>query len=398
MKTKTTRRRRPFQQWLREEKWTCIVLLAAAVLFVAARVWAAAGTETAPSDATEYAEYETGVIRRILSDSTQADPTADGGYRGEQLMLVEVTSGRYAGETLQAYNYVGPLYGGPLGEGDGVTLIISTYDDGSHTASVYEYNRAAPLLVVVAVFLAVTVAVGGKTGLKSLVGLIVTLACLFFVLIPLLMKGAPTLPAVFLVCAYVAVVSLTILGGVRRKTVCAMLGAVAGTALALLFGLAAQAIVRIDGLRITDVEPLLQLRQQGVPIALRGLLVGGVVISALGAVMDVTMGIASSLSEVHDANPGLTRRELFRSGMNIGRDMVGTMTNTLILAFLGSGFTLILYLYSLGLAPHQLLSSAYLSIEVVSGISSSIGVILSIPLTALVSAALLTQPKQGKTK
>ena len=126
--------------------------------------------------------------------------------------------------------------------------------------------------------------------------------------------------------------------------------------------------------------------------------VGGVVISALGAVMDVTMGIASSLSEVHDANPGLTRRELFRSGMNIGRDMVGTMTNTLILAFLGSGFTLILYLYSLGLAPHQLLSSAYLSIEVVSGISSSIGVILSIPLTALVSAALLTQPKQGKTK
>lgn len=398
MKTKTTRRRRPLQQWLREEKWTCIVLLAAAVLFAAARVWAASGTETEPSEATEYAEYETGVIRQILSDSTQVDPTADGGYRGEQLMLVEVTSGRYKGETLQAYNYVGPLYGVPLGEGDGVTLIISTYDDGSHLATVYEYNRATPLLLVAAVFLAVTVAVGGKTGLKSLVGLLVTLACLFFVLIPLLMKGAPTLPAVFLVCAYVAVVSLTILGGVRRKTVCAMLGAVAGTALALLFGLAAQAIVRIDGLRITDVEPLLQLRQQGVPIGLRGLLVGGVVISALGAVMDVTMGIASSLSEVHDANPGLTRRELFRSGMNIGRDMVGTMTNTLILAFLGSGFTLILYLYSLGLSLHQLLSSAYLSIEVVSGVSSSIGVILSIPLTALVSAVLLTRPKQDKTK
>lgn len=398
MKTKTTRRRRPFQQWLREEKWTCIVLLAAAVLFAAARVWAASGTETEASAATEYAEYETGVIRQILSDSTQADPTADGGYRGEQLMLVEVTSGRYKGETLQAYNYVGPLYGVPLGEGDGVTLIISTYDDGSHLATVYEYNRATPLLLVAAVFLAVTVAVGGKTGLKSLVGLLVTLACLFFVLIPLLMKGAPTLPAVFLVCAYVAVVSLTILGGVRRKTVCAMLGAVAGTALALLFGLAAQAIVRIDGLRITDVEPLLQLRQQGVPIALRGLLVGGVVISALGAVMDVTMGIASSLSEVHDANPGLTRGELFRSGMNIGRDMVGTMTNTLILAFLGSGFTLILYLYSLGLSLHQLLSSAYLSIEVVSGVSSSIGVILSIPLTALVSAVLLTRPKKDKTK
>lgn len=393
MEKKVPRKHRALRQWLREEKWTCIVLLAAAVLFAAARVWAAAGTETETSKATEYAEYETGVIRQILADNTESDPTADGGYRGEQMLLVEVTSGRYKGETLQAYNYVGPLYGVPLGEGDGCTLILSTYEDGSHTASVYEYNRATPLLLVAALFLIVMVAVGGKTGLKSLAGLLVTLACLFLVLIPLLMKGLPTLPTVFLVCAYVAVVSLTIVGGVQRKTVCAMLGAIAGTALALLFGLAAQAITRIDGLRISDVEPLLQLRQQGTPIGLRGLLVGGVVISALGAVMDVTMGIASSLSEVHEANPSLTRKELFRSGMNIGRDMVGTMTNTLILAFIGSGFTLILYLYSLGLSLHQLLSSAYLSIEVVSGISSSVGVILSILLTALVSAFLFTERK-----
>jgi len=170
-----------------------------------------------------------------------------------------------------------------------------------------------------------------------------------------------------------------------------MAGTVAGVALALLFGLAAQALVRIDGLRVENVEPLLQLRQTGTPIGLRGLLVGGVVISALGAVMDVTMGIASSLTEVFAADPHMTRRELFRSGMNIGRDMVGTMTNTLILAFLGSSFVLILYLYSMNLSTHQLLSSAFLSIEVVSGIASSIGVILSIPITAAVAAYALTR-------
>lgn len=396
MEKKVSRRRRTLQQWLRDEKWTCIVLLAAVLVFAAARIWAAEEPESDTSTATEYAEYETGVIQQILSDNTESDPTADGGYRGEQMLTVEITSGRYKGETLQVYNYVGPLYGVPLGEGDGCTLIISTYDDGSHTATVYEYNRAMPLLTVMALFLIVTIAVGGKTGLKSLVGLLVTLACLFLVLIPMLMKGLPTLPTVFLVCAYVAVVSLTILGGVQRKTVCAMLGTIAGTALALVFGLVAQAITRIDGLRISDVEPLLQLRQQGMPIGLRGLLVGGVIISALGAVMDVTMGIASSLSEVHEANPSLTRKEIFRSGMNIGRDMVGTMTNTLILAFIGSGFTLILYLYSLGLSFHQLLSSSYLSLEVVSGISSSVGVILSIPLTALVSAVLLTKQSEKK--
>ena len=171
-----------------------------------------------------------------------------------------------------------------------------------------------------------------------------------------------------------------------------VIGAVYGVA--LLFGLLAQALTRVDGLRIEDVEPLLQLRQTGTPIGLRGLLVGGIIISALGAVMDVTMGIASSLAEVHAANPQLSRRELFRSGMNIGRDMVGTMTNTLILAFLGSGFTLILYLYSLGLSFRQLMSSAYVSMEVVSGVASSVGVILSIPLTALITAAVFTREKQ----
>ena len=81
--------------------------------------------------------------------------------------------------------------------------------------------------------------------------------------------------------------------------------------------------------------------------------------------------------------------------MNIGKDMVGTMTNTLILAFLGSSFTTILYLYALGLSPYQLLPSAYLSVEVVSGVSSSIGMILAIPLTAAVSALWLDRRKKA---
>ena len=128
---------------------------------------------------------------------------------------------------------------------------------------------------------------------------------------------------------------------------------------------------------------------------MRGRRVGGIVISALGAVMDVAMSIASAMTEVHTVAPTLSRRELFRSGMNIGRDMVGTMTNTLILAFLGSGFALIIYLYSLGLSAYQLISSAYLTIEVISSVSSSIGVILSVPLTALISAAILTRGRSA---
>lgn len=379
-------------QWWRENRVSCLVLAAALVLFLAVRAIAVPEKETA-IDAAEYAEYENAVITEVLSDNTFTDPAADNALRGEQILLAEVKTGQYKGEIMQVYGYVGPLYGGQLKVGDGATLLISTYADGSHVATVYEYNRLPALAVIVAMFLIATVAVGGKVGAKSLVALAMTLVCLFWILIPLLMKGAPTLLTVFLVCAYITVVTMVILGGVQRKTVCATLGTIAGTALALLFGLAVQGLARVDGLRLTDMEPLLQLRQTGTPLGLRGLLVGGIVISALGAVMDVAMSIASALTEVHTVAPNRNTRELFRSGMNIGRDMVGTMTNTLILAFLGSGFALIIYLYSLGLSPYQLISSSYLTIEVVSSISSSIGVILSVPLTALISSVILTRGK-----
>ena len=240
--------------WWSRNRWSCVILAATLVLFIVVRMAAVTFEQPQPRG-DEYAEYETGVVTDILSDSTEADTVADGGYRGEQLLLAQVRSGQYKGETMQVYNYVGPLYGQPLKVGQRAVLLISTYSDGSHTATVYEYDRAVGLAVIVGLFLLATVLVGGKVGAKSLVALAVTLVCLFWILIPLLMKGAPTLLTVFLVCAYITVVTMVILGGVCRKTVCAALGTVAGTALALLFGLLSQSLLRIDGLRLTDGEP-----------------------------------------------------------------------------------------------------------------------------------------------
>ena len=367
-----------------------ILYVVAAFLFILAFFLAKPKAETT-LEAEEYAEYEKAKITMVLTDNTELDPNSDNSWRGEQLLLAEVTSGQYKGQNLQVSNYVGPLYSTPLKEGDSAILIISTYADGTHTGTVFEYNRTLPLIIIFGCFILVTILIGGKTGAKSLLGLVITLACLFFILIPALMKGTPTLPTIFLVCAYITVVTLAILGGLQKKTISAMLGTISGTAVALLFGFLSQTLLRVDGMRVDDAEALLQLNQMGVPIGIKGLLVGGVVISALGAVMDVTMGISSSLSEVHQANPSLSLKELFRSGMNIGKDMVGTMTNTLILALLGSDIILIIYLYSLGLSSNQFFSSAYLSIEVISSISSSIGVILSIPLTALFSSIALSK-------
>lgn len=372
-----------------------IVLLAAAFLFAAARIYVRSGDASQGPAATAYTRYERGKVTQILADSTTQSPVDDGGWRGQQLLLVKVTTGQYKGEILQVYNYVGPIYDGPVDVGDSVVLNISVYEDGSHIATVQYFDRLIPFGILIGVFLLVTVLIGGKTGAKSLIGLLVTLATLFCILLPALFKGADTVLAVVLASSYIAVVSLCIMSGTRRKTWCAIGGTIAGVALAAVFGLVAQRMAHIDGLQAEDAEALLQIRQTGGSIKLSGLLVGGFILSALGAVMDVTMGIASSISEIHDANPDMSARELFRSGMNVGRDMVGTMTNTLILAFLGSSFSVILYVYSISLQPYYLISSPFVTIEVLSSLSSSIGVILSIPITAALTAFALGAKKKG---
>ncbi len=370
-----------------------LVLVVAALVFFAARLYVRSENTDEALQATEYALYERAEVVQILSDSSTQNPVDDGGWRGQQLLLVKVTTGAYKGEILQVYNYVGPIYDGPVSVGDSVVLNISVYEDGSHIGTVQYFDRLVPFIILIGVFLLVTVAIGGKTGAKSLIGLMVTLATLFYILIPALFKGADTIVSVLLASSYIAVVSLCIMSGTKRKTWCAIGGTIAGVALAAVFGLIAQSMTHIDGLQAEDAEALLQIRQTGGNIKLSGLLVGGFILSALGAVMDVTMGIASSISEIHEADPDMTVKELFRSGMNVGRDMVGTMTNTLILAFLGSSFSVILYIYSISLQPYYLISSPFVTIEVLSSLSSSIGVILSIPITAGLTSLALGRKK-----
>lgn len=343
----------------------------------------------------EEIDFDKAIVSQIMSEDYHADKTETEAYTGTQELLVVVRSGRYKGEEMIVNNYFGPLSGVPVSEGNGVTLTIKTHADGTTSATVFEFNRIPILIIFLVLFFIVTVIVGGRTGLKSMVGLGITIICLFTILIPLLLKGSPTVLTTFITCAYIALVAFTILGGVHRKTISAFLGTVSGAFFAMVIGLSVQHIAKIDGLRLSDAEALYQLKLLGenISIDIKGLLVASIIISALGAVMDVAMSISSALEEVYAANKSLTRNELFKSGMNIGRDMVGTMTNTLILAFLGSEFTLIIFLYSRGLTFYHLFSTAFVSLETISGLSSSIGMILSIPLTALISSTLISSSK-----
>ena len=370
-----------------QKKWISVAVLAV-VLAIFAGLFAVAHPKTEPApDAAEYMEYENAVVEQILSDSTESDPVSENHYRGNQNLIVRVKTGQYAGQQMMADNTVGPIYGTPMRVGDRVTVGLSTYSDGTVRCYVYEYNRFPGLVLVVGAFLLVTVLVGGKVGIKSLVSLGLTVAALIFILLPLLLAGWPTIPTTFLISVLVTAATFVILGGVDKKTVCACLGTLAGIALATVFGLMAQSLLRIDGYRQEYAEALLQLRQtEESMIGITGLVTAGVIVSALGAVMDVAMSISSAIRELTRVNPDLTARDLMKSGMNIGRDMVGTMTNTLILAILGSGLTLVVYIYSLGLQPWQLLSSSYMSLEAISAVASSIGVMLAVPLTAAICA------------
>lgn len=339
--------------------------------------------------ADEASAYETAIVTQILSDNTALDESAENAWRGEQKLLVEITSGKYDGETFLVDNAVGILTDyGPVKVGQKVVVHISTYSDGTTMTTVYTPNRSFMIGLILGLFVLVTVLVGGKTGMKSIIGLVLTIVVLLCVYLPLLAKGWAPISTAFLICSGVCIACFIILGGCSRKVLVACLGTIAGMALAMFFGILAQKLLQINGYQGEYADALYNERITGTPFQIRGLIVAGVIISSLGAVMDVAMSISSALRELKTVNPKMTAIELWNSGMNIGRDMVGTMTNTLILAILGSSLMLILYIFSMNLSWNQFISSSFIAVEVVSSVASAMGVILAVPLTTFAGAMI----------
>lgn len=383
--------------------------LSAFLLFLCALIflWAcdeAGATASIPqSTVLPGIQYERASVLSIDSEFYQGQQDMEDVPIGNQLVTIEVESGDYAGQRYQVKNNLSYLYGTILKVDDPVTVSIALEEGKIYEVLIQDYDRTLPLLVVVGFFLLITILVGGRVGAKSLLGLGLTILCVFIVLIPMLLGGWPTLPTILGMCAFVTVVEFTILGGIDRKTVCAILGTISGVVFAALFGQFACRILRVNGFLMYSAEPsieaLLQLKQgQNAASSLQigDLLVGGILIAALGAVNDVAMSISSSMNELITVHPGLTRRELFRSGMNIGRDMVGTMTNTLILALVGGGLVMMIYLSSLEPTFTQLMGSSFLSVEMVQAIASSVGVILAVPMSVVIGMTLFGHRKSAK--
>ena len=190
--------------------------------------------------------------------------------------------------------------------------------------------------------------------------------------------------AVF-ICAVTAAVTLYLIGGAGKKTVCATAGTLAGVVIA---GVAAAIFSRLSGItgwNVSDIESLLTLWQTN-NIQVGGLLFSGLLISSLGAVMDVAMSISSSMQELCSQNQEISRLELMRAGMRVGRDMMGTDSNTLILAFAGTSLSMLVLDYAYELPYLQIINSNNIGIAVMQGLSGSFGVVLSVPATVLMAA------------
>lgn len=373
-----------------------LILICTGVLFLILFFNAREGKIYNPSRLqSEYVTVEKAEVLNVSFDSVEPDPySPDAVEKGNQRALIRLTSGEFAGQTRELYYMIGYFVGPKLAAGDHITVLqLRDEETGElQELSYFQYNRIGAVLLVLGLFVLAVLLVGGKTGLKSLLGLAVTVVALVWIFCPMWMKGSAPLPLAMGLCALVTVMSFVILGGTSKKILCAVLATLAGVALAALFGALAQSLCRISSFNLYDVNgeiaDLVNLQSRNYPVRIHGLLTAGILIASLGAVMDVAMSLSSAVAELKQVNPELGRRELWRSGMNIGRDMVGTMTNTLILALVGSSLVTVIRLWAQGPTWRMLLTSGYFAVELISAVASSIGVILAVPLAAGIGALL----------
>ena len=328
-------------------------------------------------------------VTEIIYDSAQPDTWSEGRRLGTQILLLEIISGEHKGKVFQGENYLSAYSNVDCKIGTKVIVRLDYNDNGDlYVTSIPNYDRGTVVAAFIAVFALILVIIGGKKGAAALFGLVYTLACLWFLLVPMILKGVDPILAAVLIVALTTAASLIPLAGLGRKTLCAVLGCVGGVLVAGVFAAAVSAITPINGFNMSEAEELV-LRSSETKLHISGLLVSGILISSLGAVMDVAMSIASSCNELYELNPGLSSGQLFRSGMNIGRDAMGTMANTLILAFAGSSLNMLILFRVFDYPLIQIINSDAMVIEIIQGVAGSIGIILTVPLVAFISSRLV---------
>lgn len=386
------------KKWLRQPANAARLAVMAVVLaaLTVCTVWLHRPVEGEVASSASQMVYERAVVTAVLSDDAFPDyDNAEGRRVGTQELEIQIQTGAHKNEVMSLTNYMSALFNVDLKKGDSIIVRIMTDEDGAYYASLFNYNRGRVLGVFVLLFFVLLAVLGGKKGLGALLGLLFSLGCIWLILIPCLIRGIPAVLVTVGIIAVTAAGALIFLNGFSEKTLCSVLGCVIGVVAAGGIAAAVGAATPMNGFNMSEAENLLLYgADKGLKIS--GLLVCGVLISALGAVMDVALGIASAVWEIHEQNPALTARQLFRSGMHIGQDAMGTMANTLILAFAGSSLNMLILVQTYEIPFLQLINTDYICIEVIQSIAGAMGILLTVPIVAFISARLMAA--QGKRR
>lgn len=334
------------------------------------------------SDGKTYAKAQ---VTQVIKDNL----IEDGSRVGQQDVIVRILSGEYKGKDFNAKSNSAYLYGADCKAGMNVMVSINQHN-GNYTVNVTGYYRAFPIYIIIGMFFLSLYLIGGKKGVFAVLGLVFTFLMIFFVYLPMVYRGYSPFLAAVIASAATTIVTLLLVGGRSKKAYIAMTGTVVGVVLSGIFAFIFCKMTDITGYNVSEVDELMFIAQN-TDIKPGELLFSGILIASLGAVMDVAMTISSACEEIYSRNNRLSKKELFKSGMNVGKDAMGTMSNTLILAFAGTSVNTIVTLYAYNYPYMYIINLLKIAIEIIQGVAGSMAIIYTVPVVAFISSVVYTK-------
>ena len=250
-----------------------------------------------------------------------------------------------------------------------------------------EHLRSNFLLFLLICFFGLLILFGKSKAFNTIISLIFTTLAIFLVLIPCILSGYNIYLVSLIVCSFVVAMSFILIDGIHKKTLVAILGAIFGFSVSSMLIAIFMHLLKINGMIDENSYYLLQINTPK-PISLKALVFSSVIIGSLGATMDVAMSIASPLYELYLKMKNRTRQSIIESGIEIGKDMLGTMSNTIILAYIGGSLSMLLLLIANTNSLTALLNKEMIVVELLQTLIGIIGILLTIPLTSVVCAYL----------
>lgn len=340
-------------------------------------------------------EYYEAEIVNVLKENLQDDKYIEEIELGYQQVSVKILNGPYVENQYEITNNVSRLYNTVVKKGDRVIVAMYFMDDKLNDVAISSFKRSTSLSIMVILFLLVILLVGGFKGLKSIVALLFTMICVIFLMVPLMLRGVSPIISAIIIAIISTSITLVLVSGTNKKTLSAILGTLIGVLIAGILAYIFGETTNLSGINMSEVESIMYIAET-TNLKIKGIFFAGILVSALGAVMDVAMSISSSIFEISSIDKTMSIKALFKSGMNIGKDIIGTMANTLILAFAGGAINILILLYSSSMTANRLLNLDILGTELIQGLSGTIGIILTVPATAIMAAYLCKASSKNK--